>query len=168
MLELKQDKQVKNYTIWTDGSAETKQKRGGIGVFIKSDTGYKTISKGFQPTKIGRMEITALLYAIRYIPKNIKTNVVIYSDSQYVVNSLTKGWIVRWQQEGWVGRKNTDLWKLVLAEIVERPKMKLRLRWTKGHSTPDNEISKGNSYADILANYKNFDKFDKDLNDYGT
>lgn len=159
---------MKHYTIWTDGSAELKKKRGGIGVFIKSDTGCRAISKGFQPTKTGRMEITAFIYAISSIPKDIQTHVTLYSDSQYLVNTLTKGWIIRWQHEGWEGRKNVDLWMRVIDLIQERPKMKLKVRWTKGHTTPDNEISKGNAYADILASYKNFDKFEKDLNDYET
>jgi len=159
---------MKHYTIWTDGSAETKEKRGGVGVFIKSDTGYRTISKGFKPTKTGRMEITALIYALSSIPKKTPTHVTVYSDSQYVVFSLTKGWLVRWQQENWIGRKNIDLWKRVIDLIQERPKMKLFVKWTKGHVDSDCEISKGNSYADILANYKNFDKFDKDLNDEET
>lgn len=154
---------MKHYTIWTDGSAETKQMRGGIGVCIKTDTGYKTISKGFQPTKTGRMEITALLYAIRTIPKNIETSATLYSDSQYVVNTLTKGWLITWRVSNFEGKKNVDLWKLVINEIDCRPKMKLSVRWLKGHQDITDELTKGNNIADELASYKNFDIYEKDL-----
>jgi ribonuclease HI len=142
---------------------KTKTMKGGIGVYIKTDTGHKIISKGFQPTKTGRMEVTAMLYAIRHIPKKINTKVTIYSDSQYVVNTLTKGWLITWKASNFGGKKNVDLWKLIINELDCRPNMKLSIKWTKGHQEGDCEITRGNNIADQLANYKNFDTYEKDL-----
>lgn len=151
--------------MFTDGSACIKPpKLGGCGVYIIHGEKEYFISKGYVNTKTGRMEIYALLYALRSVNKDMEVKVTIYSDSQYVVNSLTKQWVLKWQRNNWEGAKNVDLWKQVLEEIGERPKMKLRLRWIKGHQTNfEDELVVGNNIADMLADYKNHDNYIKDL-----
>ena len=156
---------MEEITMFTDGSACIKPpKLGGCGVYIIHGEKEYFISKGYVNTKTGRMEIYALLYALRSVNKDMEVKVTIYSDSQYVVNSLTKQWVLKWQRNNWEGAKNVDLWKQVLEEIGERPKMKLRLRWIKGHQTNfEDELVVGNNMADILADYKNHDNYIKDL-----
>jgi ribonuclease HI len=156
---------MEEITMFTDGSACIKPpKLGGCGVYIIHGEKEYFISKGYVNTKTGRMEIYALLYALRSVNKDMEVKVTIYSDSQYVVNSLTKQWVLKWQRNNWEGAKNVDLWKQVLEEIRERPKMKLRLRWIKGHQTNfEDELVVGNNMADMLADYKNHDNYIKDL-----
>lgn len=151
--------------MFTDGSACIKPpKLGGCGVYIIHGEKEYFISKGYVNTKTGRMEIYALLYALRSVNKDMEVKVTIYSDSQYVVNSLMKQWVLKWQRNNWEGAKNVDLWKQVLEEIRERPKMKLILRWIKGHQTNfEDELVVGNNMADMLADYKNHDNYIKDL-----
>lgn len=151
--------------MFTDGSACIKPpKLGGCGVYIIHGEKEYFISKGYVNTKTGRMEIYALLYALRSVNKDMEVKVNIYSDSQYVVNSLTKQWVLKWQRNNWEGAKNVDLWKQVLEEIMQRPKMKLRLRWIKGHQANfEDELVVGNNMADMLADYKNHDNYIKDL-----
>lgn len=151
--------------IFTDGSACIKPPNlGGCGVYIIHGENEYFISKGYINTKTGRMEIYALLYALCSINKDVGVKVTIYSDSQYVVNSLSKQWVLKWQRNNWVGVKNVDLWQKVLEEIKIRPKMKLRLKWIKGlQKNFDNKLVIGNNIADMLADYKNHDNYIKDL-----
>ena len=156
---------MEEITMFTDGSACIKPpKLGGCGVYIIHGEKEYFISKGYVNTKTGRMEIYALLYALRSVNKDMEVKVTIYSDSQYVVNSLTKQWVLKWQRNNWEGAKNVDLWEQVLEEIREHPKMKLRLRWIKGHQTNfEDELVVGNNIVDMLADYKNNDNYIKDL-----
>ena len=156
---------MEEITMFTDGSACIKPpKLGGCGVYIIHGEKEYFISKGYVNTKTGRMEIYALLYALRSVNKDMEVKVTIYSDSQYVVNSLTKQWVLKWQRNNWEGAKNVDLWEQVLEEIREHPKMKLRLRWIKGHQTNfEDELVVGNNIVDMLADYKNHDNYIKDL-----
>ena len=68
--------------------------------------------------------------------------VVLYSDSQYVVNGITKGWARKWQANGWKRTKkekadNVDLWEQLL-DLCERHDVELK--WVRGHAgNPDNE-----------------------------
>lgn len=140
--------------VFTDGSASVKTKQGGFGVFFAHPI-TKTIAKGFHPTKIGRMESMALLYAIMEVDKSFDGTLTIYSDSQYVVNSINMGWARRWKEEGWFGRKNVDIWRGILHEIDERPNMTLNLKHLKGHQKDiDDPLIFGNNVADRLADYK--------------
>jgi len=145
---------MKNYVIFTDGSCNYQTKEGGSGVYMCKPK-EKRIRVGFCPTRTGRTEVNALSIALSQIPKKEKTKVTIYSDSQYVVNSIMKNWAERWQKEGWVGRKNVDLWKKILKQIKNRPNMRLSVIHIKGHQKDmTNPLVLGNSIADELANYK--------------
>lgn len=140
--------------VFTDGSASIKTLQGGFGVFFAHPV-VKTISKGFHPTKIGRMESMALLYAIREVDESFTGTLRVYSDSQYVVNSINMGWARRWQREGWFGRKNIDIWKAILNELDNRKYMTLQMVHLKGHQKDiDNPLVFGNNVADKLADYK--------------
>ena len=54
-------------------------------------------------------------------------------DNQYVVFTIEKKWYKKWQDQGWLGRKNKKIWKRVLKEIKKFPKGNVKLVWVKGH-----------------------------------
>lgn len=151
--------------IWTDGSARSNGERyGGAGVYILDNDKEYFISKGYCPTTVSRMEIMALILALRAINPSIECEVKIFSDSQYVVNSFNKGWIDKWLDNGFVGVKNSDLWIDLLEIINNLPKMKMEIEWVKGHCKElDDDIIYGNNIADMLSSYKNFEEYEKDL-----
>jgi ribonuclease HI len=156
---------MKPIIIFTDGSASTKNLKGGCGSFILEGNKEHLISKGFYPTRTGRMEITAVLLSLQSI-NNKSRNIVIYSDSQYVINSIMKGWIYKWEKKNWGNVKNIDLWKKMLIELrlFNKSNGSVKLYHVKGHQNNLNDfLVNGNNCADLLANYKNFNNFSKDL-----
>lgn len=148
---------------FTDGSAEIKSGKGygGFGSYIVWRTGeVKYLSAGFLNTKTGRMEIMAVLHTIRLMDIGIPIKLTINSDSEYVVNTISKGWLFKWEQDKFRDKKNSDLWKLVLIELRRRPLLKLEVFHIKGHQTNlDDPLVFGNSVADGLANYKRHKTF---------
>ncbi len=77
------------------------------------------------------MELMAVCVALEAL-KFEGSDVVIYSDSKYVVDSVEKGWVFGWERKGYVGKKNPDLWQRFL-RIYRRHKVKFV--WVKGHSS---------------------------------
>ena len=95
----------------------------------------KEISGGEEITTNQRMELTAVVEALRAL-KISGWDVVVYSDSAYIVNAFREDWIGRWQKNGWKNSKkedvaNQDLWKSLLA-LME--KNRVRIEKVKGHS----------------------------------
>lgn len=128
--------------IYTDGSCYWKNKCGGIGVFLQYGNNTKEISKDFQNTTISKMELSAILVALRAV--KWKSNpTVIYSDSQYAVNSINL-WARRWRENGWSDRANWQLLDKILDEVDKFSD--LQIIWCKGHA----DIA-GNEKADSLA-----------------
>ena len=118
------------YIIYTDGGCDRNPGgAGGIGVVIKNKmTGKITkISKGFIASTNNRMEIMAAIYAMQSVPEG--SIVTLYSDSQYLINTMT------WQ---WSRKKNFELW-WKLDEACEGKTV--TWKWVKGHS--------GNKYNEI-------------------
>lgn len=122
--------------IFTDGSAKGNPGPGGYGVVLKFKDQVKEISQGYRLTTNNRMELMALIVAL----ENLKTDkypVEVYSDSKYVVDSITKGWVFGWKSKGFKGKKNSDLW---LRYLALHPKYKMTFHWVKGHAGhPENE-----------------------------
>ena len=151
--------------IYTDGSAVAKRNsynhmKGGIGiVFVLDGDIILKVSKGYYPTKIGRMELMAVLTALRALDKS--QSAIIYSDSMYVVNCFNKNWLKNWERYCWSDRiKNKDILRPLLDEYRKFRPGAIRLSHVKGHSGDEfNEI------ADRLASYKNFDEFEEDIVD---
>jgi len=144
---------------WVDGSCYAKhpEKLGGVGVYLTYNGYTKKVSKGFSNTKIGRMELRALITAFQTVTgKSVKLE--IHSDSQYVVNSFRKGWIFQWEKDDFLGRKNTDLLLLLLKEYRMFPEGNISINWIPGHSGDE-----GNEIADRLADYKFQKSYEKDL-----
>ena len=141
-------------TVYTDGSANAVSKLGGIGVFMSVKIGGKTyesrISKGYSHTKIGRMELMAVITALHEIApaKRATTQVRIYSDSMYAVNCIKAGWLWKWAKEygGIDSRVNGDVLKKLMNIHDAFPKGNILINHVKGHAT-----SEGNIEADRLA-----------------
>lgn len=82
------------------------------------------------------MELLAIIVALESLKTN-KFPVKIHSDSKYVIDSITKGWVFGWAQKGFKGKKNVDLWQRYLKL---HPKFNLQFEWVKGHAGhPENE-----------------------------
>lgn len=129
-------------TIYTDGSALNNPGKGGYGVVLQSGGHYKEMSEGFRLTTNNRMELLAVIKGLEAI-KQPGANVTIYSDSKYVVDSISKGWVFGWQKKGFKDKKNPDLWRRFL-DIY--PKHNIKMVWVKGHAAiPLNER------CDVLA-----------------
>ena len=96
-------------TIYTDGSALGNPGKGGFGAVLISGPYRREVSQGYRLTTNNRMELLAVIVALEML-KFEGSNVTLYSDSQYVVNAVEKGWVFGWERKGFAGRKNADLW----------------------------------------------------------
>ena len=116
--------------IYTDGSAKGNPGRGGYGIVMLSGKHRKEISKGFLLTTNNRMELLAVIVGIENV-KKLNSEIVVYSDSKYVVNAIEKGWLFDWQKKNFKGKKNPDLWIRFLSVYK---KHSIRFLWVKGHN----------------------------------
>ena len=119
-----------NVVIYTDGSAKKKTWKRGFGVVMIFGEHRKEISDGFQLTTNNRMELLSVIVALESLKKQ-NIDVVVYSDSKYVVNAVEKSWLFDWEKKSFSKKKNSDLWIRFLK--VYR-KHKVRFVWVKGHS----------------------------------
>lgn len=123
-------------TIYTDGAAKGNPGPGGYGAILDFQGKRKELSEGFRMTTNNRMELLAVIKALESIKKP-GWNVLIYSDSKYVVDAVEKNWVLGWEKKGFKGKKNPDLWKRFL--VVYR-QHHVRFHWIKGHAGhPENE-----------------------------
>lgn len=129
--------------IYVDGSYKPSTNCGGYAVVIThNDLVIKVLHEGFKNTTNNRMEIMAVLEALKYFKTPLEFD--IYSDSAYVVNSINEGHLSRWVKENDLTKKNMDLWTKVF-DLLQRHKV--RFFWVKGHH--ENEF---NNLADLYAN----------------
>ncbi|MBL7757683.1 MAG: ribonuclease HI [Chitinophagaceae bacterium] len=135
--------QLLQITIYTDGSSRGNPGPGGYGAILMSGTHRKELSKGYRLTTNNRMELMAVIAALSALKKP-GMNVMIYSDSQYVINSVEKGWLKTWIATNFKGgKKNKDLW-LQYDSLARQHH--IRFKWVKGHA--DNPY---NNHCDKLA-----------------
>ena len=139
--------------IYTDGGCLNNPGPGGYGAVLLHGGKRKELSGGFQRTTNNRMELTACIEGLKSL--NYPCSVNIFSDSQYVVNGIKKGWAKRWKRKGWMRTatdpaENADLWAqlLDLCDIH-----KVDFSWVKGHAG-----NKENERCDRLANKAALDK----------
>ena len=90
----------------------------------------KEMSAGFRLTTNNRMELMAVCVALEAL-KFAGSDVVVYSDSKYVVDAVTKGWVFGWEKKGFAGKKNPDLWRRFLGVYRHH---RVRFVWVKGHA----------------------------------
>ncbi|MBL7891694.1 MAG: ribonuclease HI [Bacteroidia bacterium] len=123
--------------IYTDGSARGNPGPGGFGIVLISGHHRKEISQGYKHTTNNRMELLSVIVALEMLKRD-GSEVTIYSDSKYVVDSVEKKWVFGWEKKGFKGKKNADLWKRFLRIY---PKHKVHFKWVKGHAdNPENNL----------------------------
>jgi ribonuclease HI len=124
--------------IYTDGSALGNPGPGGYGIIIEwVGKGYiKEFSRGFKYTTNNRMELWAVIDALEKLKKK-PMDVLVISDSKYVIEAIDKKWVFGWQKKNFKGKKNPDLWKRFLKIY---PQHNVQFQWVKGHNDhPQNE-----------------------------
>lgn len=124
--------------IYTDGAAKGNPGPAGYGVVIElAGTSYKKeFYEGFRFSTNNRMELLAVIVGLEKLRKP-NTQVLVVSDSKYVVDAVEKGWVFAWEKKYFSGKKNSDLWMRFLK--VYR-KHQVKFQWIKGHNNhPQNE-----------------------------
>ena len=136
---------LKHMVIYTDGACLGNPGPGGYGVVLLHGKDRKEFSRGFRLTTNNRMEMLACIVGLQTLKEPCA--VTLYSDSQYVINSMTKGWANRWKKNKWKRNgedvPNADLWEKML-DLCDRHKVKFN--WVRGHSG-----NKENERCDQLA-----------------
>jgi ribonuclease HI len=131
---------MKKVLIFTDGACSGNPGPGGWGAVLRYSSTEKELSGGEAQTTNNRMELTACIEALKALKEPCE--VTLTTDSQYVVNGITKGWAESWQRNGWkkADKKpalNSDLWQELL-ELIN--KHTVEMIWIKGHAGhPENE-----------------------------
>lgn len=128
--------------IYTDGSSRGNPGPGGYGVILTCGPHRKELSAGFPQTTNNRMELMAVIVGLEAV-KRPNAEIVIYSDSKYVVDSVNKGWVFSWERKNFEKRLNADLWIRFL-QVYRRHRVSFV--WVKGHA--DNPM---NNRCDELA-----------------
>lgn len=127
-------------SLYTDGACTGNPGPGGWGAILRCGGTEKELSGGEAQTTNNRMELMAAIEGLSALKRPCR--VTLYSDSQYLVNAVTKGWAKRWQKNGWMRTKteaalNPDLWERLLA-LLERHEV--AFVWVRGHAGhPENE-----------------------------
>jgi ribonuclease HI len=117
--------------MYTDGAARGNPGPGGYGVILISGQHRKELSQGYKHTTNNRMELRAVIAGLEALKKTGLT-ITIYSDSQYVINSVEKGWLKNWIATNFKGgKKNKDLW-LHYHDLAANHRIKFV--WVKGHA----------------------------------
>ena len=128
--------------IYTDGSSRGNPGPGGYGVILKFGPHEKELAQGYKVTTNNRMELLATIVGLEALTRP-GLDVVIYSDSKYVVESVEKKWVFGWEKKGYKDKKNPDLWQRFLRIYRQH---NVRFVWIKGHNEhPFNER------CDVLA-----------------
>ena len=118
--------------IYTDGAARGNPGRGGYGAILLWGDKKKELSGGYRLTTNNRMELMAVIAALRSLTKK-HIAVSIYTDSQYVVNTVEKKWLDNWIRTDFKGgKKNKDLW-MQYHTIAKN--FIIRFYWVKGHAS---------------------------------
>ena len=119
-------------TIYTDGSSRGNPGPGGYGAIMIWKGTRKELSKGFRRTTNNRMELLSVIAALGSLTRK-GLNIVIYSDSQYVVKAVQEGWLQNWMRTDFKGgKKNSDLWRRY-HELAAHHHIKFV--WVKGHAS---------------------------------
>jgi ribonuclease HI len=126
--------------MYTDGACIGNPGPGGYAAILLYQDHRRELSGGYRRTTNNRMEITGAIAGLSALRD--KCRVTLYSDSEYLVNAMSKGWVERWRANGWKRNKretalNADLWErlLQLCEYHE-----VRFDWVKGHAGSQENI----------------------------
>ena len=125
---------IPNVEIYTDGACSGNPGAGGWASVLLYEQHKKEIYGNAKETTNNRMELTAVIEALKALKR--PCNVTLYSDSKYVVDSVNKDWVYKWEANNWIKSDkkpalNVDLWKELLA-LLEIHRVKFV--WIKGHN----------------------------------
>ena len=123
-----------NVTIYTDGACSGNPGPGGYGAILMYGEHKKELSGGDPNTTNNRMELMGVITALKALKRPCQVD--LYTDSQYVVNAIEKGWAKKWQANGWMRNKkdkalNPDLWQMLLDLLAVH---QVTFHWVKGHA----------------------------------
>ena len=137
---------MKHVDIYTDGACRGNPGKGGWGAILVYGTKTKEMSGGEKNTTNNRMELTGAIEALSILKEPCE--VTLTSDSKYLVDAISKGWLDSWRKNGW--RKadrsdvlNVDLWQKL---IVQLERHKVTFVWVHGHAGHE-----FNERCDVLA-----------------
>ena len=148
---------MKHVIIYTDGACSGNPGPGGWGVLLIYGTYQKSMSGFVNNTTNNQMEMYAVIKALEQLKEECEVD--LYSDSAYVVNAFTLGWVNEWQKNNWKTSnkedvKNKELWEKLVTLTNQH---KISWHKVKGHS--DNEY---NNTCDKLARAE-VDKYLKNM-----
>lgn len=126
---------IPEVNLFSDGGAEPNPGKGGFGVILSHKGVKKEFSKGYILTTNNRMELMGVIYGLGKL--NRKSIVHVFTDSQYVINGISKGWAEKWKSNNWFRTQKTkainyDLWSTLLDLISQHEEV--HFNWIKGHS----------------------------------
>lgn len=134
------EKVLKAVELFTDGACLGNPGPGGWAALLRHGGREKLLSGGEPCTTNNRMELTAAVEGLRALREPCWVD--LYTDSHYLKNAFTEGWLEGWRKRGWRTKegtpvKNQDLWQALL-EAMEGHEV--RFHWVEGHSGhPENE-----------------------------
>lgn len=125
---------LKQVEIFTDGACRGNPGPGGFATILRFGKHQKELSGGFEKTTNNRMELLAALVGLEQLKEGCE--VVLHSDSQYLINAMTKGWLHGWKRKGWTrgkGKrlKNEDLWRRI---DQAQSRHEVTWKWVRGHA----------------------------------
>ncbi len=125
---------MKEIIIYTDGGSKGNPGPGAYGAVLIHGSRRREVSGGFRRTTNNRMEIHAAISALEALKQPCA--VTLHSDSRYLVDAMSKGWLKGWKKRGWkraenAHLKNADLWQRL--DQVAAPH-RITWKWVKGHA----------------------------------
>lgn len=125
---------MKNVEIYTDGACSGNPGKGGWGAVLVYGNTEKEISGAASDTTNNRMELTAVIEALKMLKE--PCHVTLTTDSKYVCDAINKKWVYSWREKGWkkADRKpalNVDLWEKLLEQLEIH---KVDFIWVRGHN----------------------------------
>lgn len=124
--------------LFTDGACKGNPGPGGYGAILVCGDYYKELSDGYAHTTNNRMELMAVISGLSKINNPQKHDVLVYSDSKYVTDTVNKQWINKWEAKNFDGVKNNDLW--IQFNCIRKKFNDIKFNWIKGHNGhPENE-----------------------------
>jgi ribonuclease HI len=120
--------------VYTDGGCRGNPGPGGYGAVVLDGETRTELARGYRLTTNNRMELMACIAALEALAPS--SDVVLHSDSSYVVNGMSKGWAKKWRANHWMRTKqdaaeNADLWARLLDLCEDH---RVRFVWVRGHA----------------------------------
>jgi ribonuclease HI len=124
-----------NIIIHTDGSSLGNPGKAGWAAVLSWNGRNKEISGGYRLSTNNRMELMAVLFALKSL-KNNKYKIILHTDSNLIVNTVNKGWMKSWKQRGWKKAKNKPVMNLDLIKELDAllEEYDVDFRWIKAHA----------------------------------